>query len=218
MHSRNTHRILWQLSGKGNGHLEEVKASEHDWALFPLITFESAYKPSHPRETGFTITWSHIFFTPNLALNFPLSVPKSQIQGQRFMPWRLLKWVSDLLKAPQQKHSQWLWAWDSKWSRCIVCIPSQQIILKTRPIGGEDCMVMDSNIQDQQEHKRVRQRVNVSLCPVKGGGIYSAGWCAHCGQIVRFFRRNRKFRCLCEFSRLQNFVYEIQKNNFFKPL
>lgn len=44
--------------------------------FFPLITFESAYKPNHPRETGFTITWSHIFFTPNLALNFPLTAPK----------------------------------------------------------------------------------------------------------------------------------------------
>lgn len=108
---------------------------------------------------------THIFHPKNLALNFPLTVPKSQIQGQRFTPRRLVKWVSDRLKAPQQKHPQWLWPWENKWSRCIVCIPSQQIILKTRLIGGGDCMVMDSNIQDQQEHKRARQPPNVSFVP-----------------------------------------------------
>ena len=36
--------------------------------------------------------------------------------------------------------------------------------------------------------------------------------------LLRFLKRNKKCRCLCEFSRLQNCVYKIQKNNLFKHL
>ena len=87
MHNRITHRILRELSGKGTWHLEEVKAipqSTIELFFFFLITFESAFKPNHPRETGFHYYIVTHFFTPNMALNFPLTVSKNQSQGQRF--------------------------------------------------------------------------------------------------------------------------------------
>lgn len=116
---------------------------------------------------------------------------------------------------------KWLWTWQNKWSKCIVCIPRQKITLKTSAIGTVSVQSSGSQTQTSR-HPREPKISEVAsfrpiMHPVNGGSTYSSvtRLCVHCGQMD-FSRETGNLDVCLNTPDCKIFVYKIHKNNFFK--